>query len=199
MSNTNDFLPQGYSIPTTSKYMKFQNGVNIFRILDKPILGMEYWKTVDGKRSPVRVGMNEPIKMSDLEIDSKTGKPEEVKHFWAMPVWNVNEKKIQILEITQKGIIKAIKSFIENPKWGNPIDYDITVTKSGSGMETEYLIDHDPKEPVSPEIMEQYKSTKIDLQALFRGEDPFKAGEYEQDLQNVVDELSKNNEEDLPF
>lgn len=174
MTDKNDFLPSGYSVPSTSKYMKFQDGVNLFRILDKPIIGMEFWQTKeDGSRKPVRRKMDEPILQSELEVDPRTGKPQNAKHFWAMPVWNYQEKKVQILEITQKTLQKAITGYFENPKWGNPTQYDISITKSGTSIETEYLIDHDPKEPIDKEIEKEYKSTKINLEALYKGENPF--------------------------
>jgi hypothetical protein len=175
MSN-NDFLPEGYTIPSNSKYMKFQEGVNLFRFLAKPIMGREFWKTDPKdvtKRTPIRRRMDESISVSELEINPKSGKIDDAQHFWAMPVWNYKEKMVQILEIKQKGILEAIKSYVENPKWGSPLEYDITVTKSGSGMETKYLTDHDPKEPLDAEIKKAWDSTKINMEALFKGEDPF--------------------------
>ena len=157
MPNANDFLPEGYTIPSTSQYMKFENGVNTFRILAKPIMGMEFWttKTDDkgvSKRFPNRKRMGETIKMSELEVNPESGKIDSPAHFWAMPVWNYKEKNIQILEIKQTTVLEAIKSYIDNPKWGAPTEYDITVTKSGEILTTKYLADHDPKEALDKEV-----------------------------------------------
>lgn len=196
MPNANDFLPEGYTIPSTSQYMKFENGVNTFRILAKPIMGMEFWttKTDDkgvSKRFPNRKRMGETIKMSELEVNPESGKIDSPAHFWAMPVWNYKDKQIQILEIKQKTVLEAIKSYIDNPKWGSPTEYDITVTKTGEKLTTKYLVDHDPKEELDKEIAKQFKEMKINLEALFDGKDPFEqTGET---LEDVIASMPSEN------
>jgi len=179
MTNAKDsFIPKGYTVPVTSNYMKFQDGMNTFRFLSKPIMGMEYWKANPkdpSKRVPIRKRMGVNINVSDLEINPQSGKIDNPSHFWAMVVYNYVAKRIQILEIKQNTIIKAVLSYIENPKWGSPTEYDINVKKSGSLLTTEYLVDHDPKEPTDKEILKKYKNTEINLEALFDGADPFEA------------------------
>jgi len=178
MTKKNDnFLPNDYEIPVDSMYMKFLVGTNTFRVLAKPIIGMEFWKTKEdgsGKRTPVRRKMGEKILVSELEINPQTGKLDSPKHFWMFPVWNYKAKKLQLLEITQKTILEPIKSYVENPKWGSPTEYDILVKKSGSGKEnTKYITDHDPKEPINSEILKEFKATYINLDAIWDNEDPF--------------------------
>lgn len=197
MSNTqtDSFLPEGYQIPSTSQYMKFENGVNTFRILDKPIMGMEFWvtKTDDKgvtKRYPERRRMGETIKMTELEINPESGKIDSPQHFWAMPVWNYKNKSVQILEIKQKTVLEAIKSYIDNPKWGSPTEYDITVSKSGEKLTTKYLVDHDPKEPADKEIIKQYKDLGINLNALYEGKDPFERTENVETVETLDDVIN---------
>jgi len=197
MSNKDNFLPEGYVIPSNSKYMKFKDGSNLFRVLDKPVMGMEFWNTKTDengvtKRFPVRRHMDEKISVSELEINPKSGKLESPAHFWAMPVWNYDEKAIQILEIKQKTILEAIKGYSENPKWGSPTQYDISVKKSGTGMETKYLTDHDPKEEMDKNIVKEYQDMKINLEALFTGEDPFATSEVKEDkaFEEAMDALT---------
>lgn len=197
MSNTqtDSFLPEGYQIPSTSQYMKFENGVNTFRILDKPIMGMEFWvtKTDDKgvtKRYPERRRMGETIKMTELEINPESGKIDSPQHFWAMPVWNYKNKSVQILEIKQKTVLEAIKSYIDNPKWGSPTEYDITVSKSGEKLTTKYLVDHDPKEPIDKEIIKQYKDLGINLNALYEGKDPFEGTEKVETVETLDDVIN---------
>ena len=59
----NDFLPENYEVPKgESKYMKFEQGDNKFRILAKPIFGWEAWTkpTEEHKNGlPVRFELNE--------------------------------------------------------------------------------------------------------------------------------------------
>lgn len=163
MSNT-DFLPNGYEAPKTSDgYMKLQKGENRFRILSRPIIGWEDWKD----KKPLRFRLNEKP-----EKPVEANKP--IKHFWAFVVWNVAEEKIQILEITQVTIQSAIQGFTKDEDWGNPFDYDIKVKRTGDGMETEYSVTPAPKSPVSKTIKDALeKRGKINLEALFAGEDPF--------------------------
>jgi hypothetical protein len=50
--NNNDFFPTAdYKVPVTSDYMKFQDGVNTFRVLSSAIIGYEYFNT---ENKPVR-------------------------------------------------------------------------------------------------------------------------------------------------
>lgn len=164
------FLPDGYEVPSQSYYMKFEAGENKFRILASPVLGWEGWKTQeDGTKKPVRVTMQE-----SLEIDS-IDDPEEVKHFWAMPVWNYKTKNVQILEITQKTILRSIKSLSQDKVWGSPLNYDLSVVKEGEKMKTEYQVIPMPPKELDQVAKDEWNKVKdlIDIKALFGGGDPF--------------------------
>lgn len=185
---------ENYDTPETSNYMSFEEGDNKFRILGSfaektAIQGMLYWKTIEGKRKPVRFPKNPDgtvpsVPISDLETN-KFGELDYPKYFWALPVWNYQAKKVQILEIKQKTIINAIKAYIGNKKWGNPRDYDINVFRGKEGEKTVYTVTVDPKEDVEESIIDSYVAMDINIQALFRGEDPF-AGEDNSSLANEV-------------
>ena len=98
MSNTNSFLPDNYVAPTgNSSYAKLQTGANKFRILSKPVIG---WIDLIEKK---------PKRFTVVIKPSPHDPKKEVKFFWAFVIWNYNDKKIQILEITQKGIQSAIE------------------------------------------------------------------------------------------
>jgi len=185
-------LPAGYKEPVTSNYMKFDEGDNAFRILSKITIGMEFWiASEDGKsRVPVRRKMDEEIKITELEEDPKTGELDMPKHFWAFVVWNRNAEKIQILEITQATIRKPIAALERNKKWGDLRDYDICVTGEGQGKERRYpSVLPEPKEKVEKKILDIYKNTKINLEALFSGADPFKSGDSEAS-EKLADEVA---------
>jgi len=163
------FFPnQDYTIPTSSKYMRLVEGKNKFRVLSSAIVGWEYWNTQD---KPVR--QQEPFE--DVPDDIKHDKDGRVsiKHFWAFAVWNYQEKKIQILELTQKSIMNAIKSYVDEESWGDPKQYDIVITRSGSGFDTEYQTIANPHTPPPAEAVEEYGNKTINLNALFDGTDPF--------------------------
>lgn len=165
MNNDNNFFPSNdYKIPNTSNYMKFQDGVNTFRVLSSAIVGYEYF---NNENKPVR--SREPFE--GILEDAKKG--ENVKHFWAFLVYNYEAKRIQILQLTQKGIMKTLQDYIKNPKWGNPREYDFIVNRTGSGLDTEYSVTVNPKSPVEAEVVEKQSKLKIDLELLYVGADPF--------------------------
>jgi hypothetical protein len=171
------FLPSNYEVPTESNYMKLEKGKNKFRILGSAVVGNEYWKTVDGSRRPIRKRLGESIPASDIEINPRSGELEKVKHFWAFPVWNYQANKVQILELTQKTVMKAVTGLVENEDWGDPKDYDLTVSRDGDGLDTEYTVAPSPHKQVAVEVTESLKQATINLDALFEGEDPFQATE----------------------
>lgn len=190
----NDFLPENYKIPVTSNYMKFEEGENKFRVLGSAITGLEYWKTVDGKRSPVRLRPGIAVPIAELETNPQTGELEMPKHFWAFPVFNYADNRVQILEITQKTLQKAIKGYLDNSKWGDPKQYDITVTKTKDNGKTNYTIMPDPKEPVHEDILTQYKNTTINLAAVYDNKDPFMTVEEYVDVNKLADEVTSGIE-----
>ena len=168
MSN---FLPDEYEVPQKSgSYARFVEGENRFRILASPILGYENWVTDGaGNRKPVR------YRMDSVPMDIE--EPEKVKHFWCMPIYNYNENKVQILEITQKGIQKSLRALAKDEDWGSPLGYDIVVTRTGKDLDTEYQVQPKPAKPLSKEIVEAYNAITINLEALYDGKDPFEKEE----------------------
>lgn len=174
------FLQKDYKLPSTDNYLKFKEGDNTFRVLSSAITGYEYW-TKDNK--PVR-----SKKPFETTPDIKQG--ETPKHFWAFCVYNYADEKVQILQITQKGIMGYILSLTENKKWGNPTGYDICVNRVGSGLETEYTCVAEPHSVLEDKIAEAWSKAKIDLNELYTGGDPFKPTKKEDD--GSVDDVPFN-------
>lgn len=169
----NSFIPEDFKEPVVANYMKFGDGENSFRILSPSMItGFVTWETVKGDdgsetRRPKRTPSSKPFVLTEIED------PEDVKVFWAFVVWNYNDEKVQILEITQKTLRKGLKGLVDNKKWGDVHDYDITVIKVGQKKETRYDIMPNPKEPLDKKIIDLYNSMNIDLNKLFTNEDPF--------------------------
>ena len=152
---------------SSSSYLSFKEGETTFRILPGPTTsGWEYWNT-SGK--PVR-SIEKPIgKPVDIrEEDDSTWK---IKYFWAFPVWNYAEKRVQLLELTQKSIMEAIQRFARNPQWGDPRGYDLTVARDGMGLQTNYTVFPLPAVPFDAEGALQ--GLVVRMEALFEGGDPF--------------------------
>jgi len=96
-----------------------------------------------------------------------------VKHFWAYVVWNYQEERIQILQITQKTIYGRLFKLAKDSDWGSASKYDIKIEKEGSGKETEYTVTAIPPKPVSDHIKKEFSEFPVNLEGLFDGEDPF--------------------------
>lgn len=170
------FLPPNYEVPTSGNYTKLQDGANKIIILASAILGYEYWN-VDNK--PVRLQTMPTVTPSDIKVE-EDGKRTTVRHFWAFPVWNFKTRKIEILEITQKGIMGALQNLARSEEWGDPVlTYSLTINRSGSGFDTEYNVVPNPKQELAADIGDAWakvRSTGFNLNALFTGADPFAGG-----------------------
>lgn len=156
-----DFLPDNYETPATNaNYLKFADGETRFRILSKPVIGWLDWK--DNK--PLRYVMT-----AKPERPVDAAKP--IKHFWAMIVWNYATAKVQVLEITQSTVQKAIENLAKDSDWGAPFDYDIKVVRKGKDKQTEYTVTPSPKKAFAD--FKSANDVKVCLNELFTGGDPF--------------------------
>jgi hypothetical protein len=173
MENSNAFLPDDFEVKqSNSNYMKLQDGENKFRPLSSSIVGWEYWKADEnGKEKPVRVRKGDSIPMGDV-----SGDPDKVRQFIAFVVFDYADERIKILSITQLTIQKQLKALAQDKDWGSPIGaqgYDIMITKSGKGLDTEYSVNPKPKKTIDGGIIQACSDMNINLQALFNGGDPF--------------------------
>lgn len=158
----NDFLPTDYEAPSgNSSYMKIQDGENKFRILSKPIIGWLDWKDKVPHRFRFKEKPEKPLDKGPI------------KHFWAFLVWNYSEQSVQILEITQATIQKAIQDLSKDDEWGAPFFYDLKVTRKGKDLDTTYSITPSPKKDLMDEIKKAALEKPAYLDALFDGKDPW--------------------------
>jgi len=168
------FLPDDYKPPAASggNYVKFAPGKTIMRIIGDStagttITGWEGWTEDDGKRQPHRSREQPP-----------TGRFEDKpKHFWAFLVWSQEAGRVQICEITQRGIQDALRELKDDDAWGDLKHYDVCIQRNGEGLETSYTVIPQPKAQLPAEAIEVIKESipKINLAALYDGEDPFAA------------------------
>lgn len=188
MNNKKDFLPKGYSLPKSGgNYMKLEKGKNKLRILSAPLLGWIDWIEEEGKKKPNRFAYD---KMPETSFN-----PERpVKHFWAFKVWNYDTKAVQIMEITQSTIQGAIQTLASSEDWGSPIDYDLTIERTGEDMLTKYSVTPTPPKELTEEIKLEVEKVKVDLDKLLEGGDPFVFNETKE---RVAEDLA--NAEDIGF
>ena len=172
-----DFLPQDYEVPQTNNaYLKLQQGQNPIRIISRPIIGWLDWKD------------NRPLRFPAKNKPEPVDPTKPVRHFWAMAVYDYKDKQVKILEITQATVQKAIETYAKDADWGSPTEYDLKINKTGQDKNTEYSVVASPKKPVAPEVIEAAKARPVNLEALYRGADPFSIVNGEQ-TQYILNDL----------
>jgi len=162
------FLPSEAQEPKSkSNYtMPLPEGRTKVRVIGSAIVGYEGWSNEGGKKTPIR------YKMGEQPEYGQDGK--EPKYFWAFVVWNYNQERLQIMAVTQKTIRGQIQALIDDEAWGSPLEYDLSITRTGKEMnDTEYQVMPTPKVKLDPTISGQYLANKIDLQVWMSGGDPF--------------------------
>lgn len=162
------FLPKDYKAPSgSSDFMKLEEGVNRFRIMSEAEIGWEGWKDNKPFR---RKGAEQNITPDEVDTDEKYGKP-KISHFWAFKVFDFADKKVKILEITQKTVMKAIESLVNDEDWGDPVNYDIAIERSKNGERTVYTTKPFPPKKITGEMQDALDASTADLEALFKDEE----------------------------
>lgn len=173
------FLPNNIKAPSeggggSGNYLRFNQGENKFRIIgssdDKPTPGFIHgtlgWAEEGGKKRPIRwaEGTQAPMQFAD--------KP---RNFYAFVVYNYNESKVQILELTQIKLQAELLQLAQDEDWGDCRKYDISVVRNGEGLDTTYAMNPKPIKKMDEDLRAIAKAelSRINLPALFKGEDPF--------------------------
>lgn len=192
-------LPNGFQPKSgQSKYTMtgLQSGQTVkVRVLSDFIAGRIVWSGNDETgRKPRRFKDSENIPTSAIGVD-KYGQPERIRQFIAAKVWNYETEQVEVFETDKAMIIKQIFSYESDSDYGDSKTYDLKISKTGSGMETEYGVIAAPPKPVSDEIKKADKECPVNLEALYDGADPF-------DSTAVVKKAAPSSEElaeDVPF
>ena len=178
-----NFFDRGHEIPEKrNQFMKLESGKNRIRFIGNPVSGFVFYgkveredgtETVKPYRRPESEGEFSLEEMINRNVRmKKDGEIEGQKYFVMGLVYNYQKEKLQVLEITQKSILKALKSYVDSEEYGHPSGYDLTIEKSGEGLNTEYTVIVSPPKPLSSEIEDLVGETSCDLQKVFAGEYP---------------------------
>jgi hypothetical protein len=198
MTNTQDpFFPTGYEVPSAvSDFLNFkENNKYTVRILSKPSMGFEGWITKDGKAVPVRKeGVVDTFTAEEVaqfrpDLDGK----QQTKAFWCFLVWNYDAKKIQLMEVTQKTIMNALKNFYDDQRLGDLRGYDIRITVGKRTDKPMHSVTNYSKEEISDEVKKALAETKLSTA------DIFKTKKDDVDMDDVYPKDVAPKSEDLPF
>jgi hypothetical protein len=153
---------------------------------DEPLEFFECWGQADGASKPFRFEF-EPTyedvvaEMGEFEPREGRGGPgtADVKFAIALPVYTFESGKVQVLQITQKSILKELDAISQLEEYSNLLEFDFTIGKKGSGLTTEYTVRPVPRKKGSQEHIDaawlEAKSEGFDISRLLTGGNPFKA------------------------
>ena len=134
--------------------------------------------------------LDQPINKDDLGLD-KYQQPQQVWEFWSVPVWNHFEGRIQVWEIKQKTIQKALFKLTDpdniNKQWADWRLYDIEISfNNNNSPMTKYTLQPYPPEPISPSTTVKITEVlpKVSMDLIFQSKDP---------LENIIQEPITNN------
>lgn len=157
------FLPKDYKAPAgSSDYFKLIEGENKVRILTDPIIGWEGW--VDGKPFR-RKGEEKNIEDDEVEINKLSKKP-AISPVWSMLVWDYEESKVKVWNLTQKTIMSPIVAMNEDKAWGDAKGYDIVIERV-DGNRVSYNVRPSPPKKLDKEIVSAVRDTELDPENSF--------------------------------
>jgi hypothetical protein len=163
---TNNSLPSGFEkLKTEKPYInlgKLAEGEYRFRIVQRPIAGWIDW--LDKK----------PFRFTpDNKPRTSFDPTKPVKPFWAVHVWDYQKEGLYIMEITQNSIRKSLETLALNEDWGDLTGFDFKIKKEGAGIDTNYSVIPIPPKPLAEHIRMALESSKVRLEALYEGKDPW--------------------------
>jgi len=149
----------------------------------------EYMEEEDGKMVKKNRPHREAYSSKPSEYLVKIDKGNDPKRAWNTIVWNADEERPMVWEITQSTIKDEIMVLVNNKKWGGETEdgtplkdatrFTIEVCKIGELKNTSYLINGEPpSEPPSQIILDSIAAAQIDVRVLVTGDnngDPFGA------------------------
>lgn len=115
--------------------------------------GGDILKPEEGKPYKIRV-IGEPwIYTSEFKGNISTR--------FALTIYNETDSCAQILMLS-KTAFGDIYDLKENPDWGDPLDYSITMKRTGEGTDTKYSFAPSPKKPIDTDKIAEVEAIVLD-------------------------------------
>ena len=165
------------------------SSVRFALLTDEPLEFHEVWaEGPDGKSKPFRFASEPGPDDLTLAFGDYTRRMnrdgtgfEPIKFALALPVYSFEAAQVQILQLSQKSIIREIDAISQLPDYDDLTAIDFSLGKEGAGLNTEYKVTPLPrKKGADKEIAAAWEETRaagFDLGRLLSGGDPFKAEE----------------------
>ena len=172
--NNMNFFDPNYHVPSPKdQFLKLKTGTNKFRFIGFPVTGYEYYTKVEDKIMKLTRREDNPFTSEELAMLPPSKPGQKPKYFMACCVYDYSSDSFKILSVTAISLLNNIRDCINNPEYGVEIgSYDLTVTKKGEDLKTEYSNIPSPPKPLPKAIAERAKTLQYDLNKLFDDEYP---------------------------
>lgn len=137
------------------------------RIIGSGITGFEGWTD---EKKPVR-WQTKPEQLPANIVVREGYQP--IKRFLAALVYHYESDTFKILQITQKTLMDQLFKYYQDSDYGDPVNYDIKLSKTGTEKDTKYTLIASPPKALPAKVLKRYEEFYCDLNRLFDGEDPF--------------------------
>jgi hypothetical protein len=156
-------------------------------VSDEPLEFYEVWaeNPADNKAKPFRFD-SEPspddmaLAFGDFtrRMNREGNGYEPVKFCLALACYNYETARIEILQLSQKSLIRELDAISQMPDYDDITAVDFLLGKEGSGLNTEYKLTPVPRKKGADKDIaaawEETRSAGFDLSRLLEGTDPFK-------------------------
>ena len=163
------------------------SSVRFCLLSDEPLEFYELWaEGPDGKAKPFRFDQDPSPDDIALALGDFTRRlnregtgVEPIKFCLALPVYNFETSRVEILQLSQKSLIRELDGISQMPDYEDILAIDFLLGKEGAGLNTEYKLTPVPRkkgaDKAITEAWEETRSAGFDLSRLLSGADPFKA------------------------
>lgn len=165
------------------KISKLADGTPVrLRFVGEAITGYLAWTE---NKKPLRWEMLPDVLPEIIKPDDDGNR--SARFFLTGIAWNYDLEAFQVVEITQKGLLTEINRYAADEDYGDPCRYDVQITRTGSGLQTEYSYTVKPPsafEKKAPTAATIFKTLDWDLTRLFEGKHPWsdeRSGEEAED------------------
>ena len=161
----NQFFPEGWQPESGGqgdKYLKIKDEVRV-RIIQPPLIYFQAWTEQDGKPKPVRSAQPFPEGSGPWK--------EAPRMVLGLFCYDLDADRVVFWEVTQVSIQRELFNLNADKDFGDPRNYDLKISKTGSGKETKYSLRPLAVKPIADHIMQAWNAEhdKIDVEGYYTG------------------------------
>lgn len=145
------------------------------RFVGEGITGYEAWTE---QKKPIRWESLPEVLPEIVRPDDNGDR--KAKFFICGIVWDYENEMFRVMQFTQKSLLDGVSKYASDEDYGDPTNYDVMITRTGSGIDTKYDYLAKPPAPFSeraPEAAKQFKTLGWNLNLLFEGKHPWSTEE----------------------